>query len=214
MHTIADVTIEVSSATRGGARDAIECLTAAFHDYPETVHLLPDERDRERVLPRYLGSDVRDALAHGLVHVARIDGVIVGAAAWLVPGAYPVGLGRQLAEAVSLAPIAPWGMRALAEARRGQAANRAAHRRFPPHHWLRVIGVGPAHQGRGVGAALLGAGLARADRKGAGAFLFTATEANAGWYQTFGFEIADQYRPTPTWPTTWAMWRPPSGPGS
>lgn len=204
------MTIVIRRAMSAELRGVRECLVAAFWDYPETVQLLPDSRARRCVLPHYVGSDVRDALTHGSVDVARIDGGIVGAAAWLAPAAYPVGVGRQVAEALRLAPIAPGGLRALSEARRGQAANRATHRRHPPHHWLRVVGVHPAHHGTGVGSALIAGGLARADVDGAGAFLFTATEANARWYGRFGFEVTDRYSPTPTWPTVCAMWRPPT----
>ena len=118
---------------------------------------------------------------------------------------------RQLREAMRIAPAAPWGIGALREARRGQAANRAQHRGRPPHYWLRAIGVAPAMQGRGVGAALVRSGTDRADRDGVGCFLFTATEANASWYETLGFECLASYRPTPSWPTTWAMWRPAGG---
>lgn len=42
-----------------------------------------------------------------------------------------------------------------------------------------------------------------------GCFLQTATPTNVGWYEHFGFAVADAYRPTPTWPENWAMWRSP-----
>ena len=193
--------------TRAGA--VIPCLVKAFWDYSETCHLLPNEATRRRVLPRYLGSDVHDSAALGALWAARQGGRVVGAAAWVPPGAYPVGLLRQFREAAHLAPIAPWGIAAVAEARRGQAANRSHHRTFPPHHWLRAIGVDPDRHGHGIGTQLMVRGLERADSQGSGCFLFTATAANVQWYSAFGFEEVASYRPTPTWPTTWALWRPP-----
>lgn len=192
------------------AAAATRCLTRAFWSYTETCHLLPKESARAKVLPRYLAADVRDSVRFAGLAVAIENDESLGAAAWLPPGAYPVSVVRQILEAIRLVPIAPWGMGALAEARRGQGANRAVHRSFPPHYWLRAIGVDPEHQGHGVGSALLAEGLAVADAAGVGAFLFTSTASNARWYTQFGFLQPASYRPTPSWPETWAMWRPPA----
>jgi len=112
---------------------AVRPLVKAFWTYSETVHLLPDERRRRRVLPRYLLSDVRDAARFGTLLAAEVDGEVVGAAAWIPPEAYPVSLGRQVRQLVDLAPALPWAWAAALEARRGQVANRTHHRGQPPH---------------------------------------------------------------------------------
>jgi hypothetical protein len=52
--------------------------------------------------------------------------------------------------------------------------------------------------------------LHRADARGVGCFLQTATSDNVGWYEQFGFAVAASYRPTPFWPEVWAMWRDPA----
>lgn len=203
--------LRVEEVGRGRARQVLPSLVEAFWDYEETLHLLPRERNRRRVLPRYLLADLADATIAGRVHAAAIDGAIVGGGAWIDPAGYPVGPRRQLIQALHLAAAAPWGVTALREALRGQSANGAQHRRFPPHYWLRVLGVAPSAQGRGVGRALMDAGLRIADQASAGCFLFTASRANVGWYRQFGFEPAAEFRPTTRWPTNWAMWRPPRG---
>lgn len=202
--------IDVGPLTRS-IRRVVPALVSAFWDYPETRHLLPGERARRRVLPRYLASDARDAARHGTLLAAHGGNKPVGAAAWLPPGAYPISGWRQAVQAIRLAPIAPWGARALAEALRGQAANRSHHVDLPPHYWLRAIGVHPASQGLGVGRRLMAPVLARADEEGRGCFLFTATEANVGWYGSLGFEVRSTFHPTPRWPRVWAMWRESSG---
>ena len=51
--------------------------------------------------------------------------------------------------------------------------------------------------------------IERADREHLGCFLTTVTPENTVWYERFGFTIASEYRPTPRWPTVWAMWREP-----
>lgn len=71
------------------------------------------------MLPRYLLADLTDAAATGRIDAAVMDGVIVGAGGWVGPAGYPVGFRRQLAQALHLAPVAPWGVGALREALRG-----------------------------------------------------------------------------------------------
>jgi GNAT superfamily N-acetyltransferase len=186
----------------------VDALVAAFWDYPETVHLLADERRRRHVLPRYLASDCADSLRYDALLGVRVDGEIAGAAAWLPPEAYPIPLARQVAQVLALAPSLPWGLGAAREALRGQAANRQAHRR-DPHWFLRSVGVHPAHQGTGVGRALIDPVLERADRDAVGCFLFTALLGNVAFYERFGFTVLSTYRPTPRWPQVWAMWRDP-----
>jgi ribosomal protein S18 acetylase RimI-like enzyme len=186
-------------------------MVKAFWSSPETVHLLPDEHQRGRVLPRYLLSDVRDAARFDLLFGAEVDGGIAGAAAWIPPQAYPVSLGRQVRQALDLAPALPWGWRALREAQRGQAANRARHRVHPKHYYLRAIAVDPGVQSQGLGSSLVGPVLEMADRDRVGCFLQTATSTNVSWYERFGFRVVETYRPTPSWPDVWAMWRDPIG---
>lgn len=190
-------------------RAAVQPMVRAFWDYPETVHLLPDESRRRRVLARYLLSDARDAARFRLLLGANIDGVIRGAAAWIPPEAYPVSFRRQALQLVDLLPALPWGWRALREAQRGQSANRQRHRVHPEHFYLRAIGVDPDFQGHGLGSDLLRPILEEADEVGVGCFLQTATAGNVVWYERFGFTVVDQYRPTATWPDVWAMWRDP-----
>jgi GNAT superfamily N-acetyltransferase len=189
--------------------EAVRVLTSAFWEYPETVHLLPDERRRRHVLPRYLLSDACDAARFGTLYERRVDSAIAGVGAWIPPEAYPVSLRRQLLQLVDLAPALPWGWQAAREAQRAQGVNRAHHRPLPPHFYLRAIGVDPQRQGHGIGSSLMHPVLDAADRRKIGCFLQTATLANVHWYERFGFTVAVTYRPTPTWPDTWAMWRDP-----
>lgn len=202
--------VEVRTVGRELVPAVVVPLVRAFWDFPETVHLLPSERARRRVLPRYLTSDALDAVGFGTLFAAVDADEVVGAAAWVPPGGYPIGLARQSRAIWDLVPTLPWTWRQAQEAARGQRGNRSRHEGRPPHYWLRAVGVDPAHQHRGVGRALLRAGLDRADEEGVGSFLFTATTENAGWYEHFGFRTEEQYRPTPRWPTVWAMWRDPA----
>jgi GNAT superfamily N-acetyltransferase len=53
------------------------------------------------------------------------------------------------------------------------------------------IGVDPAHQGQGVGAALIDFGLSRARHDGVDAYLETGSERNIAYYQRFGFQVVE-----------------------
>ena len=207
-----DGIVKVTTLRGRDVRRAIPVMGRAFWAYPESTHLLPDESRRRRVLPRYLGSDMIDAAKFGWLLGATVDGHIVGAAAWLPPSAYPIPARRQVRQLVEMVPVVPWALGAAAEARRGQHANRQHHRGRPPHFYLRAIGIDPAMQGRGIGTALMHSVIDQADRYGVGCFLTTATAENAAWYEHLGFSIAVQYKPTPTWPNVWALWREPQTP--
>ncbi|HUC04318.1 MAG TPA: GNAT family N-acetyltransferase [Acidimicrobiales bacterium] len=191
---------------------ALPALVRAFWDYEETVHLLPSARRRRRVLPRYLLSDLCDARRAGQLWVVAEGSDILGAAAWLAPGAYPVSPWRQVAQGAHLAPALPWGLGTLREAWRGRDVNRRHHAGFRPHYWLMALGVEPRRQGEGLGSSLLAPVLELADESATGCFLFTARPANTAWYERFGFRVQAEYRPTPTWPTVWSMWRDPLPP--
>lgn len=193
--------------------EASAVLARAFRDYPETVHLLGTGRRRDRVLPRFLASDVRDAIAGGAARVTRDDanGRITGVALWLPPGAYPVPASRQARQLLELAPTLPWTAPILPELLRSQRVMRPGHP-HEPHFYLRVLGVDPPRQGEGIGVALVRPVLEEADRRGVGAYLTTAVEANVAWYARFGFEVTECLRPTPSWPLTWRLWRPPAPP--
>jgi len=184
-------------------------MVKAFWDYPESTHLVPSERHRRHVLPRYLLSDARDAARFDMLLGAEVDGAVVGAAAWIPPEAYPVSLRRQVRQVLDLAPALPWGWRSLREAQRGQSANRDRHRAHPEHYYLRAIGVDPDAQSQGIGSSLIEPVLDLADEKRVGCFLQTATSGNVSWYERLGFRVAEEYRPTDRWPVVWAMWRDP-----
>lgn len=58
-----------------------------------------------------------------------------------------------------------------------------------PHWYLPLIGVDPAKQGRGHGAALMQFAAERADRERLPAYLESSNPRNIPLYQRFGFEI-------------------------
>jgi ribosomal protein S18 acetylase RimI-like enzyme len=70
---------------------------------------------------------------------------------------------------------------------------------------LDSIGVAPEAQGRGVGSALMAAGLSQARAKTLPVFLETATPENVPYYERFGFRIVDDADAPDGGPHVWFM---------
>jgi GNAT superfamily N-acetyltransferase len=78
-----------------------------------------------------------------------------------------------------------------------------------PHWYLSVLGTDPAHQGKGVGSALMQPVLDRCDEEGLGAYLESSKEANIPFYRRHGFEVTTEVTIKGGGPTLWPMWRDP-----
>ena len=76
-----------------------------------------------------------------------------------------------------------------------------------PHYYLFALGARTAHQGKGIGGALMKAGLERVDSEKMPAYLESSKESNIGFYQQFGFNVTEIVSPPNGCPPLWAMWR-------
>ena len=76
-----------------------------------------------------------------------------------------------------------------------------------PHWYLPLIGCDPAHQGRGIGSALMRHALARVDGDGLPAYLESSNPANVPLYQRHGFEVTGTIQ-VDGGPRMFPMWRP------
>jgi GNAT superfamily N-acetyltransferase len=177
---------------------------------PAMAWVYPDAGRRPEILAALFRLALADLLQAGHVDVVRVDDQIVGVAAWLPPGAFPVPWRRQLrsgpafARLVARAPVAtPRLMRFLS----------AATSAFPaePRWQLNVVGVRPDRQGRGVGTALVGHRMyAVANR----IHLETWNPANLPFYGRFGFAVAATDEPLgPDGPRRWTLAPPSASPG-
>ena len=189
--------------------EAASVLARSFHDNPNFVHLFPDERARARALPHLQQTCLRDTLGFGHVYAATLRGELVGVAAWLPPGAFPLSPRRQLralpgtVRMLAASPVSiPRLLRFMAGVTRLHPAQ--------PYWYLEVVGVEPAARGLGVGTRLLEPILARADEAGQPCYLETMTERNVAWYGKLGFEVREAgVSFTPGGPPNWTMLRHP-----
>jgi GNAT superfamily N-acetyltransferase len=88
-----------------------------------------------------------------------------------------------------------------------QSVALSAHPREEPHWYLAFIGVDPARQGCGVGAALLRSRLRRCDQEGRPAYLESSKPENVPLYQHFGFHVTTTLGLPEGAPVVNTMWR-------
>jgi GNAT superfamily N-acetyltransferase len=195
--------LEIRAAGRGDAAETGQVLARAFHDDPVAGWFLPAEGSRHRRLRRFFVAELyHESLRHGAVEVACADGRVTGAAVWFPPGA---SLGTE----VSALPgyLRAFGRR-LVIVSRYQSAAVSTHPRDEPHWYLAYIGVDPARQGSGVGAALLRSRLRRCDQEGLPAYLESSNLENVPLYQHFGFQVTSTLGLPEGAPVVSTMWRP------
>jgi ribosomal protein S18 acetylase RimI-like enzyme len=178
-----------------------EVLLRSFFDDPLMMWLCPEEKRRTRALPAFFYADLDSISRRGRVLTTPDR---AGAAAWSAPGQWKTPSLETLRVAAML--TRQFGRRI----RPGLGLFNLIERQHPeePHWYLAVIGTDPAKQGRGVGGALINEITAQCDGTGAGAYLESSKEANAAYYERFGFKVRGEisYKDSPT---LWRMWRDP-----
>jgi len=196
--------VEIVRLRDDQVREAADVLARAFHDDPAWVWMLPDERRRATLLPWLfrVGFEVTDA------DVWTTDGQVRGCARWLPPGRAVMRVAPTL-RALLTTPLRlrDATTRFLAY---GRAVESMRNRVAPGPHWyLAGIGVDPAEQRHGVGAALMQPGLDGAARSRVPAVLLTNSKRNLGFYEAHGFEVVAEGSTPERGPHAWAMtWTP------
>jgi GNAT superfamily N-acetyltransferase len=181
-------------------------LARAFYDDPQFVWLMPSDVSRPARLRRFFGTLLRvEGIGVAEIDVVGSAAAVVGAAVWFAPGGWPPPMGRQLR-------ALPGNVRALG--RRLAAASAlvsVAARVHPrtPYWYLACIGVEPATQSKGTGAALLRSRLAVCDAQGTAAFLESSKPGNVPLYAHFGFVPGEPLKLPAGAPPVTPMTRPP-----
>ena len=149
------------------------------------------------------------ALSHGEVLTAREAGALRAVLIAAPPGGHPLPAPPLSAQLRVLLVQGPG-----AAARWRQVFDRLlALHPCEPHATLGVLGVEPAHQGRGIGGALLERWLAAREGPGAGpaagVYLETDREENLRFYARRGFAPAGTLELFGA--RVWRLWREPRG---
>lgn len=192
-------------AARADVEPIIDCLTAAFANDPVMSWI--GRRDAKR-------DSGRRAMFSFLVAKLGLPGKelwtsddYAAAALWVPPERAELKL--PWLEEIMLFPtlVSFTGFTGLGRIESFRKAADAHHPKARPHFYLMTIGVDPKFQGHGLGSALLDATLATIDAKGMPSYLESSNEKNVPLYKRHGYEVINEFRPTPDAPPLWGMWR-------
>ncbi|MEE2777063.1 MAG: GNAT family N-acetyltransferase [Acidobacteriota bacterium] len=174
---------DVIDVPEDGHDRAIQALTAAFIADPLMRWMFPEAADYLEYFPRLVRVFVGPAFEQGAAHATP---GFEGAAIWYAPGGGPdeEGVGKLVAEAFS-------------SSKREEVF--ALFEEMDRHHpndrevwYLPTIGVDPAYQRRGIGAALLQRQFGVCDQAGIQAYLESSNPANMSLYERHGFRTTGQ----------------------
>ncbi|BCJ34393.1 hypothetical protein Athai_18960 [Actinocatenispora thailandica] len=196
------MTVPIGSAGPGDADRLTRLLSEAFLHGDLADWLVPDLAQRREIYPRYWAIVARHALAGAAtVDVTDVDSA---AALWypgrdgepdLVPADYPARLAAACGRYVG----------------RFTALDEAMHDRYPDrpgYAYLGFVGVTPARQRSGLGAALLAHRHRRLDRAGTAAFLIASSADSARLYRRLGYRpCGADIRPAAGAPALYPMLR-------
>jgi GNAT superfamily N-acetyltransferase len=180
-------------------------LAEAFINDPLYTWMLPGRlRVKSRLRTLFAADLEQYVLRNGGTVWATTD--YEGAVAVLPPGAWEFP--KSLTGKDSLKWLRAFGTRSLLAAR-VQRLMEARHLQ-EPHFYVRLLGVHPTLQGRGLGSALMAPTLERADSAGLPTYLEASSDRSAALYERLGFAHLDLLE-LPGGPPVWPMRRPPPG---
>jgi len=192
----------VRDATAADLHTVATTLTRAFDDDPVFQVLFGTPMPSARVEQFFaIAAGIAQRRREGLVQVTAGG---EGATVWAPPGQWKM----PASDIVRHAPGMVRSFRGRMFANLKVLNVLEAHHPEEPHWYLEFIGTDPAHQGKGIGSALLQPMVDRCDEEGIGAYLESSKEANIPFYARFGFEVTERIT-LPGDVDEWLMWRSP-----
>lgn len=171
-------TSTVKPISSGDEDRAIATIVLAFAADPAARWTWPHSEPYLAAMPRLARAFGGEAFTHGSAFCTDDH---AGVALWLPPGISPDEQGLVDVTQSTVPPSRHEELFGLFE-RMGQ------YHPSEPHWYLPLIGVDPAHQGKGHGDALMAHALALCDRDQVPAYLESSNPRNISLYLRHGFE--------------------------
>jgi ribosomal protein S18 acetylase RimI-like enzyme len=169
----------VRSMTSADKAAALGTVVLAFASDPVSRWNWPQAQEYLASMPGLVSAFGGRAFDHGSAYCTD---AYAGVALWLPPGVHPDE--ERLAELVESTVSASIRHEAFSV-----FEEMAKYHPTDPHWYLPLIGVDPAHQGKGLGDALMTYALQRADRDHVAAYLESTNPRNISLYRRHGFDV-------------------------
>lgn len=200
--------IEILIGNRQEIARCAEVLTSAFTADPFYRFVFPDAERRARLLPWLSRKLLAYACRYGLFFT---DTDHRGVSLWLGPkhtDLQPLGI---LRTSLFLFPFRV----SFQEFKRSMQLTQISDHLHKnsiagEHFYLMEVGVDPTQQCRGLGRALVQAGLSRADETRVPCYLETYNPNNLGFYGSLGFRVVGSEKALSSAPQVWGLLREPN----
>jgi ribosomal protein S18 acetylase RimI-like enzyme len=201
-----DAMMPVHHLTASEIPKASQTLARAFWNDPLVWYFSPTACGRELLLYRFYRWLLRYGLLYGEVYAPSPG--LEGVAMWLPPEANHGAILKMARPEAILLPFTVGPRFLLRSWRYGQHIGHLRHRHMPSPHWfLQLLGVDPDFQKQGHATSLLRSMLERLDRETIACCLDTGNRADVGFYQRFGFRVAEESHVPGTNVDCWLMVR-------
>jgi GNAT superfamily N-acetyltransferase len=207
---VADRSIEIARLDASQIDDAAGVLARAFFDYPIWPWMAPDEAHRRELMPWFMRMSLRWGMLAAETYTAGPP--IRGVAMWEMLPERDVDHGDGELDAMWESVPERMGAEGYARFQAMIDTQRPIREREcggGPMWYLPWLGVEPAAQRSGAGAALLRQMFARTDAAGVRCMLETEKRANVPYYERHGFAVAASGRLPLDGPEFWTMVREP-----
>jgi GNAT superfamily N-acetyltransferase len=181
----------------------VDTLVGAFQSDPVFEWMLPEQTERETMVPALFNVWVDAYLRHESFVIG--EGGVEGVALWAPPGVDAMEDDDNAALEALAGAMSPESVERMITV---TSMFDSTHPHDEPLWYLHFLGTQPDHQGKGHGSMLLRRVLDRADELGQPAYLDATSARNRALYERHGFVCIAEHR-LPDGPTTSAMWREP-----